>query len=147
MADDEVKVAWEKAEKAITKGKGESALKILRDVDPNGTEQTTLRLAGHATWLEAKSGNNRTDYRRAASLLRDATKKNPRDKKADRTYNELLNEMQDKGISETAFPASSTTGRPRRRALSPSFSVSLWCWRASTSPTVVPQPPTLWIWN
>ena len=38
MADDEVKVAWEKAEKAITKGKGESALKILRDVDPNGTD-------------------------------------------------------------------------------------------------------------
>ena len=112
MADDEVKVAWEKAEKAITKGKGESALKILREADPNGTEQTTLRLAGHATWLEAKSGNNRTDYRRAASLLRDATKKNPRDKKADRTYNELLNEMQDKGISETAFPRLINDGTP-----------------------------------
>ena len=76
MADDEVKVAWEKAEKAITKGKRESALKLLRDVDPNGTEQTTLRLAGHATWLEAKSGNNRTDYRRACLLY---TSPSPRD--------------------------------------------------------------------
>ena len=112
MADDEMKVGWEKAEKAITKGKGESALKILRDVDPNGTEQTTLRLAGHATWLDAKSRNNRADYRRAAALLRDATKKNPRDKKADRTYNELLNEMQDKGISETTFPRLVNDGTP-----------------------------------
>ena len=112
MADDELKVGWEKAEKAITKGKGESALKILRDVDPNGTEQTTLRLAGHATWLDAKSRNNRADYRRAAALLRDATKKNPRDKKADRTYNELLNEMQDKGISETTFPRLVNDGTP-----------------------------------
>ena len=112
MADDDLKAGWEKAEKAITKGKGESALKILRDVDPNGTEQTTLRLAGHATWLDAKSRNNRADYRRAAALLRDATKKNPRDKKADRTYNELLNEMQDKGISETTFPRLVNDGTP-----------------------------------
>ena len=72
MADDAMKAAWDKAEKAITKGKGESALKILRDADAGGNEPTTLRLAGHATWLEAKAHNNRAGYRRAASLLREA---------------------------------------------------------------------------
>ena len=90
MADDAMTTAWDKAEKAIIKGKGESALKILRDADAGGNEPTTLRLAGHATWVEAKARNNRAEYRRAASLLREATKKNPRDKKADRTYNCLL---------------------------------------------------------
>tara|TARA_Y100001954_G_scaffold102194_1_gene111088 strand:+ start:171 stop:1199 length:1029 start_codon:yes stop_codon:yes gene_type:complete len=112
MADDTIRAGWEKAEKAITKGKGDAALKILRDIDADGKEPTTLRLAGHATWLEAKTRNNRGDYRRAASLLRDSTKKNPRDKKADRLYNELLNEMQDKGISETSFPRLLNDGTP-----------------------------------
>ena len=112
MADDTIRAGWEKAEKAITKGKGDAALKILRDIDADGKEPTTLRLAGHATWLEAKTRNNRGDYRRAASLLRESTKKNPRDKKADRLYNELLNEMQDKGISETSFPRLLNDGTP-----------------------------------
>ena len=112
MADDAMTDGWDKAEKAITKGKGESALKILRGIDADGKEPTTLRLAGHATWLEAKARNNRGDYRRAASLLRESTKKNPRDKKADRLYNDLLNEMQDKGISETTFPRLLNDGTP-----------------------------------
>ena len=112
MADDAMRDGWDKAEKAITKGKGESALKILRGIDADGKEPTTLRLAGHATWLEAKARNNRGDYRRAASLLRESTKKNPRDKKADRLYNDLLNEMQDKGISETTFPRLLNDGTP-----------------------------------
>ncbi len=112
MADDEMTTGWDKAEKAITKGKGDSALKILREVDVDGKEPTTLRLAGHATWLEAKAGNNRARYRKAASLLRESTKKNPRDKKADRLYNDLLNEMQDKGISETSFPRLLNDGTP-----------------------------------
>ena len=90
MADDAKTAGWEKAEKAITKGKGDAALKILRDVDPEGKEQTTLRLAGHATWLEAKAGNNRSTYRKAASLLREANKKNPRDKKAGSVYLSLI---------------------------------------------------------
>ena len=112
MADDSMNTAWDKAEKAITKGKGEAALKILREADADGKEPTTLRLAGQATWLEAKVGNNRATYRRAASLLRESTKKNPRDKKADRLYNDLLNEMQDKGISETSFPRLLNEGTP-----------------------------------
>ena len=112
MADDTIRAGWEKAEKAITKGKGDAALKILRDIDVDGKEPTTLMLAGHATWLEAKTGNNRAQYRKAASLLRESTKKNPRDKKADRLYNDLLNEMQDKGISETSFPRLLNDGTP-----------------------------------
>ncbi|MCH1616202.1 MAG: peptidylprolyl isomerase, partial [Candidatus Poseidonia sp.] len=112
MADESMQTGWDKAEKAITKGKGDSALKILRDVDLDGKEPTTLRLAGHATWLEAKAGNNRAQYRKAASLLRESTKKNPRDKKADRLYNDLLNEMQNKGISETSFPRLLNDGTP-----------------------------------
>jgi cyclophilin family peptidyl-prolyl cis-trans isomerase len=112
MADDKMSTAWDKAEKAITKGKGDAALKMLREIDPDGSEPTTLRLAGHATWLEAKSGSNRGTYRKAASLLREATKKNPRDKKAGSLYNDLLNEMQDKGISETTFPRLLNDGTP-----------------------------------
>ena len=112
MADDAMTDGWDKAEKAITKGKGESALKILRGIDADGKEPTTRRLAGHAPWLEAKARNNRGDYRRAASLLRESTKKTPRDKKADRLYNDLLNEMQDKGISETTFPRLLNDGTP-----------------------------------
>ena len=112
MSDDAMNVGWEKAEKAITKGKGDAALKILRDIDPDGKETTTLRLAGHATWLEAKAGNNRATYRRAAGLLRESVKKNPRDKKAGSLYNDLLNEMQNKGISETSFPRLVNDGTP-----------------------------------
>jgi len=112
MADDAMQASWEKAEKAIAKGKGESALSILRDADPSGAQPTTLRLAGHATWLSAKASGNRGEYRRAAGLLRDARKANGRDKKADKLYNEVLNEMQDKGISETTFPRLLNDGTP-----------------------------------
>ena len=112
MADNDLATAWEKAEKAILKGKGEAALAILREIDPDGKEQTTLRLAGHATWLEAKSGHHRATYRKAASLLREATKKNPRDKQAGNLYNELLNDMQNKRISETAMPRLVNDGTP-----------------------------------
>ena len=112
MSDDGMGPAWEKAEKAITKGKGESALKILRDADPDGKEVTTLRLAGHATWLNAKANGSRAEYRKSATLLREAIKKNPRDKKAGNVYNDLLNEMQNKGISETTFPRLLNEGTP-----------------------------------
>ena len=112
MADDALQASWEKAEKAITKGKGESALNILRDADADGAQPTTLRLAGHATWLNAKASGNRGEYRKAAGLLRDARKANPRDKKSDKLYNEVLNEMQNKGISETALPRLLNDGTP-----------------------------------
>jgi peptidyl-prolyl cis-trans isomerase B (cyclophilin B) len=125
MADEKLTVAWEKAEAAITKGKGDAALKILREADVQGKEQTTLRLAGHATWLEAKAGHNRATYRKAASLLREATKKNPRDKKAGSLYNDLLNEMQNKGISETTFPRLVNDGTPTPAGVGALFIVIL----------------------
>ena len=112
MADETLTTAWDKAEKALTKGKGESALNILREADPRGENATTLRLAGHGTWLLAKNNTNRSEYRTAARLLRDSRKANPKDKKTDRLYNDLLNEMQDKGISETSFPRLINDGTP-----------------------------------
>ncbi len=125
MADEALTTAWQKAEKAIIKGKGESALKILREVDANGSEPTTLRLAGHATWLNAKSRNSRSEYRKAAALLRDAVKKAPRDKKADSTYNDLLNEMQDKGFRETTFPRLLNDGTPTPAGIAAIFIAGL----------------------
>ncbi len=112
MADEALSSAWKEAEKAINKGKGEAALKILRDADLDGKEATTLHLAGHATWLNAKARSNRSEYRKAAGLLREAVKKAPRDKKANSTYNDLLNEMQDKGFRETSLPRLLNDGTP-----------------------------------
>jgi cyclophilin family peptidyl-prolyl cis-trans isomerase len=86
-------------------------------------------LAGHATWLEAKAGNNRGTYRKAASLLREATKKNPRGQESRQPYNDLLNEMQDKGISETPFPACSTTERPTPAGIVAISLLAFWCLR------------------
>ena len=125
MADEALASAWEKAEKAINKGKGEAALKILREADSNGDETTTLRLAGHATWLNAKARSNRSEYRKAASLLREAVKKAPRDKKASSTYNDLLNEMQDKGFRETSFPRLLNDGTPTPAGIAAIFIATL----------------------
>jgi len=69
-------------------------------------------LQGTPLGWKRKPGNNRGTYRKAASLLREANKKNPRDKKAGSVYNDLLNEMQDKGISETSFPRLLNDGTP-----------------------------------
>jgi peptidyl-prolyl cis-trans isomerase B (cyclophilin B) len=108
----ELATAWEKAEKAIVKNKPDQALAILREVDAKGTEAKTLHLAGHATWLKAKSTGSVGDYRKAAKLLNDSLNMNPRDKKTNSTYNELKNEMQNKGIGETAFPKLLSNGAP-----------------------------------
>ena len=45
MADEALSSAWKEAEKAINKGKGEAALKILREADLDGKEATTLHLS------------------------------------------------------------------------------------------------------
>ena len=108
----ELATAWDKAEKAIVKNKPDQALSILREVDANGTEAKTLHLAGHATWLKAKSSGSVREYRSAAKLLRDSLKMNPRDKKSNSTYNDLKNEMQNKGIGETAIPKLLSNGAP-----------------------------------
>ena len=108
----DISVAWEKAEKAITKNKPDQALSILREVDATGSEAKTLSLAGHATWLKAKSSGSKSDYRRSVKLFRDSFKLNPRDKQANSAFNDLKNDMLDKGIGESAFPQLVLNGAP-----------------------------------
>jgi len=112
MADKKMSESWQKAEKLITSGKAEGALLELREVDGEGSHPTTLRIAGEATWAIAKGKRSKPDYRKAASLLRDSVKKAPKDKKANSSYNDVLNEMQDLGFSETSFPRLINDGTP-----------------------------------
>jgi cyclophilin family peptidyl-prolyl cis-trans isomerase len=112
MADKKMSESWQKAEKLITSGKAEGALLELREVDGDGSHPTTLRIAGEATWAIAKGKRSKPDYRKAASLLRDSVKQAPKDKKANSSYNDILNEMQDLGFSETSFPRLINDGTP-----------------------------------
>ena len=112
MADDALTEAWEKAAMDITKGKNEGALQALRAADPQAVEPMTARLVGEATWNIAKANDSKSDYRKAAKFLREASKKNPKDKKTSSLYNKLLNEMQDKRISETVIPRMFNNGGP-----------------------------------
>ncbi|MGB1366278.1 MAG: peptidylprolyl isomerase, partial [Candidatus Poseidoniaceae archaeon] len=112
MADDALSEAWEKAAKDITKGKNEGALQTLRAVDPQAIDPMTSRLVGEATWNIAKANDSKSDYRTAAMFLREASKKNPKDKKTSSLYNKLLNEMQEKRISETVIPRMFNNGGP-----------------------------------
>ena len=106
------KSVWDKAEKSLAKGKYEGALESLRSIDPSGEHPTTLRIAGEATWAKAKDTRSKSDYRNAASLFRDSLKGNSKDKRTGTMYNNLRNEMQDAGISETAFPPLVKDGTP-----------------------------------
>ena len=72
--------AWKKAEKLINQNKPEDALLILREFDESGSHQTTLRLAGKATHKIAQQTNSKSDYRKAASLLRDSVNMNPKER-------------------------------------------------------------------
>ena len=112
MADDGLSEAWEKAAKDITKGKNEGALQTLRAIDPQARNPMTARLVGEATWNIAKANDSKSDYRKAAMFLREASKANPKDKKTSSLYNKLLNEMQDKRISETVIPRMFNNGGP-----------------------------------
>ena len=112
MADEALAEAWEKAAKEITKGKNEGALQTLRLADPQASDAMTGRLVGEAVWNIAKNSDSRSDYRKAAMFLREAYKKNPKDKKTSALYNKLRNEMQDKRISETVIPKLFNNGGP-----------------------------------
>ena len=112
MADKDIADTWKEAEKLLDKGKYEEALSVLRQVDADGKEATTLRLAGKAMHLKAGKTGSSSDYRKSASLYRDSVKINPRDKQANAQYNQLLNEMQDKRISQTIFPRLVNEGTP-----------------------------------
>lgn len=112
MADEALAEAWEKAAKEITKGKNEGALQTLRLADPQASDAMTGRLVGEAFWNIAKNSDSKSDYRKAAMFLREAYKKNPKDKKTSALYNKLRNEMQDKRISETVIPKLFNNGGP-----------------------------------
>ena len=112
MATEELTKTWEKAEKMLTKGNAVGCLDLLREVDAAGENATTLRIAGEATWAIAKKKDSRSEYRKAASLLRDSVKKSPRNKTNNSAYNNLLNEMQEKGIKETTMPRLVNDGTP-----------------------------------
>ena len=99
---DKQRNAWKKAEKLITQNRAEDAL-LIWELDESGSHQTTLRLAGKATHKIAQQTNAKSDYRKAASLLRDSVNMNPKDKKSSRAYNDLLNEMQEKRIRRRSF--------------------------------------------
>ena len=100
---DKQRKVWKRVEKLIAQDKAEDALLLLRELDEKGSHQTTLRLAGKATHKIAQQTNAKSDYRKAASLLRDSVNMNPKEKKSSRAYNDLLNEMQDKGIKRRSF--------------------------------------------
>lgn len=112
MADEDIAGTWKETEKLLDKGKFEEALSLLRQADADGKEATTLRLAGKAMHMKAVKTDSAADFRKAASLLRDSVKVNPRDKQSNAQYNQLLNEMQDKGISQTVIPRLINDGTP-----------------------------------
>jgi cyclophilin family peptidyl-prolyl cis-trans isomerase len=58
-------------------------------------------------------------------FLREATKKNPKDKKTSSLYNKLLNEMQEKRISETVIPRMFNNGGPTPAGIFVIFAVFL----------------------
>ena len=112
MADESTAAAWKEAEALLTKGKTNGALDLLRKVDPEGKEATTLRIAGQAVYSMASKSNSKSEYRKAAKLLRDAVNANPRDKQSSALYNQIRNEMQDKHISESVIPRLMNEGTP-----------------------------------
>ena len=100
---DKQRKVWKRVEKLIAQDKAEDALLLLRELDESGSHQTTLRLAGKATHKIAQQTNSKSDYRKAALLLRDSVNMNPKEKKSSRAYNDLLNEMQEKKIRRRSF--------------------------------------------
>ena len=95
--------AWKKAGKLTAQNKAEQALSLLREVDAEGAHQTTLRLAGKATHAIAQHTTSRSEYRKAASLLRDAVKMDPKDKTARKALDDVLNDMLEKRIRLRSF--------------------------------------------
>jgi len=100
---DKQRKVWKRVEKLIAQDKAEDALLLLRELDESGSHQTTLRLAGKATHKIAQQTNSKSDYRKAALLLRDSVNMNPKEKKSSRAYNDLLNEMQEMRIRRRSF--------------------------------------------
>ena len=143
MADEKLDKSLEKAEKLLAKGNPTECLELLREIDGSGSNATTLRIAGEATWAIAKNKSSRSEYRKAASLLRDSVKMEPRNKTNNTAYNNLLNEMQDKRIKETTIPRLVNDGTPTIAgiiALTGSIIVVLMIVKAATYSSTIELP-------
>ena len=115
MASDELKDSLEKAEKLIEKGKFDNALSLLREADSQGENSETWKLAGDAKLGLARisdSSKPKSLYRQARSHYYRALKIEPGSKKTRSSLDGLLNEMQNRGISQTSLPQLFNDGTP-----------------------------------
>ncbi|MDP7000546.1 MAG: peptidylprolyl isomerase [Candidatus Poseidoniaceae archaeon] len=115
MASEEQKQSWEKAEKFIEKGKHDEALQLLRDVDSSGSNAETWKLAGDAKLglaRNSEASKPKALYRQSRAHYYQSLKINPGNKKTRSSLDTLLNEMQNRGISETSLPQLFKDGTP-----------------------------------
>ena len=115
MPSSEVKDSLGKSEKLIEKGKFDDALELLRESDPLGEHAETWKLAGDAKLGLARGSNvskPKSLYRQSRSHYYQSLKIDPGSKKARSSLDNLLNEMQNRGISETALPQLFKDGTP-----------------------------------
>lgn len=115
MADAELKESHEEAAALIGKSKFDEALDLLREADASGKDAWTMKLAGDAKLglaRESELGKPVSLYRQSRKHYVDALKIDPGSKKTRNSYNALLNEMQNSGISETAIPPLIKDGTP-----------------------------------
>ena len=112
MSAEKRQEAWKKAEKKISSGKTKGVIDSLLEVDELGEFATTWRLAAEVRRNEAGKEPTVKEYRKIAENYRKALKINPKDKKVNSGYNNILNEMNEKRISEHAFPPLVQDGTP-----------------------------------
>ena len=112
MASEEVQKAWSRAEADLKKGKHAGVVDLMRETDSEGKHAMTWYLAGLARREEAKLSGAASTYRQAAKNLRTATQMDRRTKRYNTAYNDLLNEMTEKRISEYLIPPLLKDGTP-----------------------------------
>ncbi len=112
MANEQMQKAWDKAETHIEKGHHERALKLLEEADGAKEHAMTWMLAGRARWSEAQGSGSPSVYRKAASNMRYAMGKDRKNRKFNSTYNDLLNDMNERRIREFLIPPLVHDGTP-----------------------------------
>ena len=106
---------WKDVEKLIDKSKHEEALELLRRKDSQGEHAETWKLAGDAKLGLARSSDAakpKSLYRQARGHYYHALKIDPGSKPTRSALDALLNEMQNRGISETTLPPMFKDGTP-----------------------------------
>ena len=106
---------WKDVEKLIDKSKHEEALELLRRKDSQGEHAETWKLAGDAKLGLARSSDAakpKSLYRQARGHYYHALKIDPGSKPTRSALDTLLNEMQNRGISETTLPPMFKDGTP-----------------------------------